>query len=187
MKFVPTSSQPKIFVNEQLVKVTKDMSLAGKDGRRGFDNEIFQINDHSVGLVSDEYELNLVYDGKRIMMKAGATNSAKPSVVSVGVTTTGSWSTILWLTETRGCVFRKPEQFIASYALNKEGMPRVEFFWEHSKLPRLDQDCVYEERRIIWGNVISGQGIWTKRYWGIQTGDTINKPKANSALSWGLT
>ena len=33
--------------------------------------EIFQINDHSVGLVSDEYELNLVYDGKRIMMKAG--------------------------------------------------------------------------------------------------------------------
>lgn len=68
MKFVPTSSQPKIFVNEQLVKVTKDMSWQERMDDEVL-YEIFQINDHSVGLVSDEYELNLVYDGKRIMMK----------------------------------------------------------------------------------------------------------------------
>ena len=50
------------------------------------------------------------------------------------------------------CVFRKPEQFIASYALNKEEC-ESEFF-ENSKLPRLDQDCVYEEKNHL-SNVIS--------------------------------
>lgn len=68
IKFVPTSTVPKIYVNEQLVKVTKDVSWQErKDDKVLY--EIFLIGDYSVGLVSDEYELNLVYDGKRIIIK----------------------------------------------------------------------------------------------------------------------
>lgn len=68
IKFVPTSTQPQILVNEQLVKVTKDISWQERNGDEVL-YEIFLIGDYSVGLVSDEYELNLVYDGKRIMIK----------------------------------------------------------------------------------------------------------------------
>lgn len=68
IKFVPTSTQPKIFVNEQLIKVTKDISWQDRENGEVL-YEIFQIDDHSIGLVSDEYELNLVYDGKRLMIK----------------------------------------------------------------------------------------------------------------------
>lgn len=68
VKFVPTSTQPQILVNEQLVKVTKDISWQERNGDEVL-YEIFLIGDYSVGLVSDEYELNLVYDGKRIMIK----------------------------------------------------------------------------------------------------------------------
>nr|ACU00433.1 vitellogenin [Bombus hypocrita] len=146
MKFVPTSSQPKIFVNEQLVKVTKDMSWQERMDDEVL-YEIFQINDHSVGLVSDEYELNLVYDGKRIMMKAG--DKFRKAIRGLCGNYDGKLINDFMAPEK--CVFRKPEQFIASYALNKEEC-ESEFF-ENSKLP-IDQDCVYEEKNHL-SNVIS--------------------------------
>lgn len=68
IKFVPTPTLPKVFVNEQLVKISKDMSWQEKEDDEVL-FEIFQIGDYSIGLVSDEYELNIVYDGKRLMIK----------------------------------------------------------------------------------------------------------------------
>lgn len=68
IKLVPTSTVPKIFVDGQLIKISEDISWQErKDDEVLY--EIFQINDHSIGLVSDEYELNLVYDGKRLLIK----------------------------------------------------------------------------------------------------------------------
>lgn len=68
IKFVPTSTQPQVFVNEHLVKITKDMSWQEREDDEVL-YEIFQIDDHFIVLVSDKYELNLVYDGKRLMIK----------------------------------------------------------------------------------------------------------------------
>nr|WRI53860.1 vitellogenin [Bombus eximius] len=144
IKFVPTSTQIQVFVNEQPVKVTKDISWQDRENGQVL-YEIFLISDRSVRLVSDKYELDLVYEGERIMIKAGD----KFRKAIRGLCGNFDGESINDFTAPRSCILRKPEIFIASYALTKEQCEGESL--ENSKLLT---DCIPEERSYL-SNVIS--------------------------------
>ncbi|XP_071865217.1 vitellogenin [Bombus fervidus] len=146
IKFVPTSTEIQVLVNEHPVTVTKDISWQERKDNEVL-YEIFQIDEHFIGLVSDKYALSLVYDGKRVMIKAGD----KFRKVIRGLCGNYDGEPVNDFTAPRSCILRKPELFIASYALTKEHCEGESL--ENSKL-LMNYDCVQEEKSRF-SNVIS--------------------------------
>ena len=147
IKFIPTSTQIQILVNGYPVEVTKDISWQERKDNMVL-YEILQIDDHFIGLFSDKYALKILYDGKRLMIKAGD----KFRTVIRGLCGNYDGEPINDFTAPGNCILPKPELFIASYALTKEDCKGESL--ENSKLLVTDYVCVREEKRHL-SNVIS--------------------------------
>nr|QPN77961.1 vitellogenin precursor [Centris tarsata] len=115
IKLLPTSSKPQVIVNGQEVEVTKDMSYQEKkEGDVVF--EIFKSGERVIRLVSEKHEVDVVFDGKRIMIKAA--EDYRGSVRGLCGNFDGNSDNDF--IAPKNCQLRKPHQFIASYALTKE-------------------------------------------------------------------
>lgn len=68
IQLVPTSSLPTVIVNEKVVSVTDDQSYQERH-RDKILFEIFKLNDNSLQLISDWFDINLIFDGKRVLIK----------------------------------------------------------------------------------------------------------------------
>lgn len=68
IKLWPSGSQPEVRLNGKNVEISQDASHHERHG----DEVVFQINrlsDNSIGIVSEKYDVNLVYDGTRILIQ----------------------------------------------------------------------------------------------------------------------
>ncbi|KAK1126495.1 hypothetical protein K0M31_005130 [Melipona bicolor] len=146
IQFIPTSNLPTVNVNEQTVSVTDDQTYQERqDDTVLF--EIFKMNDNSLQLISNWYDINLITDGTRLLIKAS--DKYRNSVR--GLCGNYDNKVINDLTGPRSCTFHKLEQFVASYALTKHQCEG-----ESSEIAKslLNHECVRETTNI-YTNVIS--------------------------------
>ncbi|KOX68248.1 Vitellogenin, partial [Melipona quadrifasciata] len=157
IQFVPTSNLPIVNVNEQTVSVTDDQTYQERqDDKVLF--EIFKLNDNSLELISDRYDINLITDGSRLLIKA----SDKYRNAVRGLCGNFDNEAINDLTGPRSCSFRKLEQFVASYALTKHQCEG-----ESLEIARslLNHECVRETNNIhtnVISDIESGRQTYEK-------------------------
>ncbi|XP_012139918.2 vitellogenin [Megachile rotundata] len=115
IKLVPTGQLPEVIVNGQKVQVTSEL---GHQVRHGDEVafEIFQFGDRSIALASEKFDVKLVFDGKRIMIRTS--NKFRDSIRGLCGNFDGDRANDF--TSPKNCLLRKPEEFIASYTLTKD-------------------------------------------------------------------
>ncbi|XP_017797232.1 PREDICTED: vitellogenin-like [Habropoda laboriosa] len=111
----PRGNMIQVLLNGQSQEVNKDRSY---QKRRDKDVifEIFKLGDQAVGLVSDQFEVDIAFDGKRIMIKAF--DKFRNSIRGLCGNFDGDMTNDF--TSPKNCMLRKPQQFVASYALTKD-------------------------------------------------------------------
>lgn len=67
IQLLPTSNLPKVIVNGQTILLRDDQIYQERqDGKLMF--ELWKLNDNSVQLLSDWFDINLVFDGERLLI-----------------------------------------------------------------------------------------------------------------------
>nr|XP_012139910.1 PREDICTED: vitellogenin-like isoform X2 [Megachile rotundata] len=112
---LPGSELPEVLVNGQKVPVAGTVThQVRQDDEVVF--EIFQRGSHYISVVSEEYDVTLTYDGKRLMIE-------EPEMFSYslrGLCGNYDGDSENDFTSPGNCLLTKPEEFIASYTLTKE-------------------------------------------------------------------
>lgn len=68
IKLLPTGQLPEVIVNGQKIQISSDLShQERKDDDVLF--EIFKVGERSIGVMSNKFEVNIAFDGKRILIK----------------------------------------------------------------------------------------------------------------------
>ena len=165
IKLQPSDSQPEVRLDGKKIDVSQVVSYYEKHA----DEVVFQINrhsDNSIGVVSEKYDVELVYDGKRIMIQT--TDQYRSSIRGLCGNFDGDSTNDF--VGPRSCFLNKPELFIGSYALTNEQC-------EGEALENAQQanrkDCSGQER-FRQGNVISdvdaGRLNAAEQKWGYHQG-----------------
>nr|XP_012139901.1 PREDICTED: vitellogenin-like [Megachile rotundata] len=112
---LPGSELPEVLVNGQKVPVSGTVThQVRQDDEVVF--EIFQRGSHYISVVSEEYDVTLTYDGKRLMIE-------EPEMFSYslrGLCGNYDGDSETDFMSPDNCPLTKPEEFIASYTLTKE-------------------------------------------------------------------
>ncbi|XP_076628457.1 vitellogenin [Colletes latitarsis] len=108
-------SHLRVKLNGREIEISKDKSHQEIQGDRVL-FEIFRFTDDSIGLVSDHYSFKLGFDGKRILLKSSEVY--RDSVRGLCGNFDGD-ATNDFLGP-KNCILRKPEEFVATYALTKD-------------------------------------------------------------------
>ncbi|XP_012139904.2 vitellogenin-like isoform X3 [Megachile rotundata] len=112
---LPGSELPEVLVNGQKVPVSGTVThQVRQDDEVVF--EIFQRGSHYISVVSEEYDVTLTYDGKRLMIE----ESEMFSYSLRGLCGNYDGDSENDFTSPGNCLLTKPEEFIASYTLTKE-------------------------------------------------------------------
>ncbi|XP_029035514.2 vitellogenin-like [Osmia bicornis bicornis] len=115
IKLLPTGQLPEVIVNGQKVQISRELShQERKDDDVLF--EIFEVGDRSIGIVSNKFEVDLAFDGKRILIRGSSKfrNSLRGLCGNYDGDITNDF------TSPSNCMLRQPDQFIASYTLTKD-------------------------------------------------------------------
>ncbi|XP_076239410.1 vitellogenin [Calliopsis andreniformis] len=115
IRLFPTNSQPEVTINGKNQQITQDVSKQEKQNDETL-FEIYRLSDNSIGLVSQKYNVDLVYDGKRVLIKANHLYSN--SVRGLCGNFDGDVSNDF--VSPRNCIMKTPQNFIATYALTKD-------------------------------------------------------------------
>ncbi|XP_017881745.1 vitellogenin-like [Ceratina calcarata] len=112
---LPGSPQVQVTVNGVNTQITQDKVY---QERQGDDVvfEIFKVGDQSIQLVSEEYDVDLTFDGKRLMIQA----SERYLGSLRGLCGNYDGDAHNDFTGPKNCILKKPELFTASYALTKD-------------------------------------------------------------------
>ena len=115
IKLRPSGSQPEVRLNGRNVEISRDASHNEKQD----DEVVFQIirlQDNSIGVVSVKYDVNLVYDGTRILIQT--TDQYRNSIRGLCGDFDGDESNDFL--GPRSCFLKRPDLFIGSYALTND-------------------------------------------------------------------
>ncbi|XP_076174196.1 vitellogenin isoform X2 [Ptiloglossa arizonensis] len=159
------SSWPEVKVNGNQIVVTKERSYQKREDQDDDEQdavfEIVRLVDGSIGLTSDEYGISVAYDGTRILIE---TSGYGKSVRGLCGNSDGDETNDF--VGPKNCILRKPEEFIASYALTKE-----ECEGESMKLAkRVNKfECIHQEKnrqRNVINDVEAGRASIESNKWG---------------------
>ncbi|XP_076296565.1 vitellogenin [Lasioglossum baleicum] len=112
---IPGDSEPQVQLNSQPLKITQEKGFQ-KRKESEVKLEINRLGDNSIAVTADEQDVKVIYDGKRILIKAS--EDYRNSVRGLCGNFDGEANNDFWGPE--NCVMRTPEVFIASYALTKD-------------------------------------------------------------------
>ncbi|XP_076672909.1 vitellogenin [Andrena cerasifolii] len=166
IKLLPTDSQPEVRLDGKKV----DLSQVVSHYEEHAGEVVFQINrlpDNTISVVSEKYDLELVYDGARILIQT--TDQYRSSIRGLCGNFDGDATNDF--VGPRSCFLNKPELFIGSYALINEQC-------EGEALENAEQanrkDCSGQQR-FRQGNVISdvdaGRLNAAEQKWGYHQGE----------------
>ncbi|XP_033336974.2 vitellogenin isoform X1 [Megalopta genalis] len=107
-------SRPEAWLDSKLLEVTQDK---GFQHQEDYDVmlEIVRLADDSIAVMGTEQEVTVIYDGQRILIKAS--DDYRYSVRGLCGNFDGEETNDFWAP--KNCAIRKPDIFVASYALTK--------------------------------------------------------------------
>ncbi|XP_043252525.1 vitellogenin-like [Colletes gigas] len=170
-------SHLRVKLNGREIKISKDKSHQEIQGDKVL-FEIFRFTDGSIGLVSDHYSFKLGFDGKRILLKSSETY--RDSVRGLCGNFDGD-ATNDFLGP-KNCVLRKPDEFVATYALTKnqcEG-EALEMAQKARTFECLAQDKTIRSNVIT--DVDAGRADKEDEAWGYHQKQRKNNDKRCSAI-----
>ncbi|XP_076766164.1 vitellogenin [Xylocopa sonorina] len=170
IKLMPSSSQPKVYVNGQMIEISDTKSHQEKS-KDDIIFDIFKLGDHSIGIVSEEYDMSMAFDGMRILIQASDTY--RESIRGLCGNFDGKENNDFM--GPKKCLFRESDLFTASYALTKNECEGVSL--EKAKSIQ-GHDCtpyVANRQSNVISDAESGrtdteQGTWGYHH-GTQTGE----------------
>ncbi|XP_001607388.1 vitellogenin [Nasonia vitripennis] len=138
--------EPRAKINGESIRYSKQKSHQEKqDNQIVF--EIFELSDKSVKVVSDKFNVKIIYDGSRAQIQAG--DRYRDSVR--GLCGNNDLEPENDQQTPRGCTLQKSEEFSATYALTSEGQCEGPAVQQAEKAK--SSQCTFESTRP--GNVIS--------------------------------
>ncbi|KZC03969.1 PREDICTED: vitellogenin-like [Dufourea novaeangliae] len=170
IKLVPGENEPQAQLNGREIQITRDISHQERQKDDEILLEIYRLADNSIAVSSDVYDVNLIFDGKRILIKA----SDEYRNALRGLCGNFDGEAVNDFLGPQNCVMRKPEHFVASYALNKNQCDAD--IRETAEQAR--KECTHPAK-TVQSNVISDvdAGRSNNEKWGYHQGDQQQSDK----------
>ncbi|XP_058799328.1 vitellogenin-like [Phymastichus coffea] len=135
-------------INGKLIELSHKKTYQGKQIDK-ITFELFKLEDGTAKIISDKYDIKILFDGTHAQIKAG--EKYRKSVRGLCGNNDGEPENDL--KTPKGCTLQRPEEFAAIYALTQDGTCQGPALKNAQKAE--DSECTYEKVRA--GNIISEQ------------------------------